>query len=96
MSRNWGWLLIATGILLVVVSMMQMPNDAQTQAQTWTRIPTPAQNDTQKSESTGFGGVILIGPIPIVFGSSPQMAMGSMIMALVLMLAAFLLFRGRA
>lgn len=75
MSRNWGWLLIATGILLVVVSMMQMPDDARTQAQTWTRIPTPAQNDTQKSESTGFGGVILIGPIPIVFGSSPQMAM---------------------
>ena len=96
MSRNWGWLLIATGILLVVVSMMQMPNDAQTQAQTWTKIPIPAQNDTPKSESTGFGGVILIGPIPIVFGSSPQMAMGSMIMALVLMLAAFLLFRGRA
>jgi uncharacterized protein (TIGR00304 family) len=96
MSRNWGWLLIATGILLVVVSMMQMPDDAQTQAQTWAKIPTPAQNDTQKSESTGFGGVILIGPIPIVFGSSPQMAMGSMIMALVLMLAAFLLFRGRA
>ncbi len=96
MSRNWGWLLIATGILLVVVSMMQMPNNAQTQAQTWTRITTPAQNDTQKSESTGFGGVILIGPIPIVFGSSPRMAMGSMIMALVLMLAAFLLFRGRA
>jgi len=99
MSRNWGWLLIATGILLVVVSMMQMPDEARTQAQaqaqTWTRIPTPAQNDTQKSESTGFGGVILIGPIPIVFGSSPQMAMGSMIMALVLMLAAFLLFRGR-
>jgi uncharacterized protein (TIGR00304 family) len=79
MSRNWGWLLIATGILLVVVSMMQMPNEAQMQAQTWTKMPTPAQNYTQRSESAIFGGVILIGPIPIVFGSSPQMAMGSMI-----------------
>jgi uncharacterized protein (TIGR00304 family) len=43
----------------------------------------------------GIGGVILIGPIPVVFGSSPEMAIASMILALVLMAVSYLLFRGR-
>ncbi len=32
-----------------------------------------------------YGGVLLIGPIPIIFGSSPQMALASMLLAIVLM-----------
>jgi uncharacterized protein (TIGR00304 family) len=43
--------------------------------------------------SASYGGVILIGPIPIVFGSSPQMALASMLLGLVLMAISFLLFR---
>lgn len=29
-----------------------------------------------------FGGVILIGPIPIVFGSTPYMALAAMLLAI--------------
>lgn len=42
--------------------------------------------------SASYGGVILIGPIPIVFGSSPQMALASMLLAIMLMAISFLLF----
>lgn len=48
------------------------------------------QNAMQGSAS--YGGVVLIGPIPIVFGSSPQMALASMFLGLVLMALYFLLF----
>jgi uncharacterized protein (TIGR00304 family) len=37
------------------------------------------QNPSQGN--SGYGGVILIGPIPVVFGSSPEMAIASMIAA---------------
>ena len=46
--------------------------------------------------NTGFGGVILIGPIPIVFGSSPAMAIATILMATALMIISFLLFRRSA
>jgi uncharacterized protein (TIGR00304 family) len=46
-------------------------------------------------ENAGYGGVLLIGPIPIVFGSSMEMALLSMLLALGLMAFSFLLFRGR-
>ena len=39
-----------------------------------------------------YGGVILIGPIPIVAGSNPQMAVISMFMAAVLMIISYVLF----
>jgi uncharacterized protein (TIGR00304 family) len=41
--------------------------------------------------NASFGGVVLIGPIPIVFGSSPQMALASMLLAIILMALSFLL-----
>lgn len=44
---------------------------------------------------TNLGGVLMIGPIPIVFGSSPEMAVASMLLAMAMMALSFLLFRGR-
>jgi uncharacterized protein (TIGR00304 family) len=43
--------------------------------------------------STSYSGVVLIGPIPIILGSSPQMAVVSMLMAAGLMILSYLLFR---
>jgi uncharacterized protein (TIGR00304 family) len=74
MGREWGWLLIATGIFLIGASFFQAPGQV----------------------SSGFGGVLLIGPIPIVFGSSPEMAVAAMILAIALMVLSFLLFWRRA
>ncbi len=79
MRRDLGVLLIATGFLLVIISLVQ--------------------NIMQSSSgqgNTGFGGVILIGPIPIVFGSSPAMAIASMLLAIALMIISFFLFRRSA
>jgi uncharacterized protein (TIGR00304 family) len=42
--------------------------------------------------SASYGGVILVGPIPIIIGSSPQMAIISMLMAAVLMIISYVLF----
>jgi uncharacterized protein (TIGR00304 family) len=38
------------------------------------------------------GGVILIGPFPIIFGSDPQAAKGVIILAILLIFVAFLFF----
>lgn len=38
------------------------------------------------------GGVILIGPIPIIFGSDKGMVVTAVILAIVLMIVAYLLF----
>jgi uncharacterized protein (TIGR00304 family) len=43
--------------------------------------------------STSYGAVLLIGPIPIVLGSSPQIAIVSMLAAAGLMMLSYLLFR---
>jgi len=44
--------------------------------------------------NAGYGGVILIGPIPIVFGSNPGTAAAAMLLAVALMILSFLLFLG--
>jgi uncharacterized protein (TIGR00304 family) len=43
-----------------------------------------------------YGGVLMIGPIPIIFSSSPQTALISIASALALMIISFLLLRSLA
>jgi uncharacterized protein (TIGR00304 family) len=74
MSREWGWLLVAAGFLLIMISFMQAA---------W-------------QGNANYGGVILIGPIPIVFGSNPGTAAAAMLLAVALMILSFLLFWRRA
>ena len=50
---------------------------------------------TSKSEGTGevqAGGVIMIGPIPIIFGTNKNIATISIVLAIILMIVAYLLF----
>jgi len=52
---------------------------------------------TGTAQRKGFGGVVLIGPIPIVFGSSKRMALLAAVIAviiLVLMVLSFFFSRG--
>jgi len=46
-----------------------------------------------KKTSVKGGGVVLIGPIPIVFGSNWKIAMVMMIVAIILIIVAFFAFR---
>jgi uncharacterized protein (TIGR00304 family) len=71
MRQAIGLVIIATGFLLVMISLLQ----------------------NSSRDSASYGGLMLIGPIPIIFGSSPKMAFVSMIMAAGLMVLVFLLFR---
>lgn len=40
-----------------------------------------------------YGGVVVIGPIPIVFSSSPEMAMFSIVIAAIFLLIAYVFMR---
>ena len=45
------------------------------------------------SSSTEYGGIVLIGPIPIVFGSSPEMAALGIVIAAIMLLIMYSAFR---
>ncbi len=48
------------------------------------------------ASNTNFGGLIMIGPIPIAFGSSPEITVIGMVIGLLLMLMFFILGRRNA
>ncbi len=46
--------------------------------------------------NTSFGGLVMIGPIPIAFGSSPSITVIAMVIGLLLMIAYFIIGRRNA
>ncbi len=48
------------------------------------------------AQNAAFGGLVMIGPIPIAFGTSPWMTVIAMVIGLLLMLAFFILGRRNA
>ncbi len=46
--------------------------------------------------NTSFGGLVMIGPIPIAFGSSPLITVIAMVIGLLLMIAYFIIGRRNA
>ena len=50
------------------------------------------REDGEDRVKTEFGGVVMIGPIPIVFGNNTRAATLAIVLTMVLMLLAFLLF----
>ncbi|MCZ7379951.1 MAG: DUF131 domain-containing protein [Candidatus Methanoperedens sp.] len=48
------------------------------------------------ARNTNFAGLVMIGPIPIAFGSSPGITLIAMVIGLFLMLAFFMLGRRNA
>lgn len=55
--------------------------------------PRPGENETQKPRKARYGGVVLVGPIPIIFGSDKNSMYIAVALALVLMaVSAFLLY----
>jgi len=59
--------------------------------------PSDEERSSQTKKNTEFGGVVLIGPIPIMFGSSKKMTIFAVIIAvivLVLMVLSLFFIRG--
>jgi len=48
------------------------------------------------TRNTAFGGLIMIGPVPIAFGTYPGITVVAMVIGLLLMLAFFILRRRNA
>jgi uncharacterized protein (TIGR00304 family) len=48
------------------------------------------------ASNAAFGGLIMIGPIPIAFGSSPEITVVAMVIGLLLILMFFILGRRNA
>jgi len=88
-TQGWmgaaGSLLLFLAIISFFIGSWTSATQDPGQVPVETNSPTPAAR-TKKS----FGGVVLIGPIPIVFGSDEKIAK-SMLMIAVAILAAFVL-----
>lgn len=75
-----GFLIIMLGFFLIIIgSIWQSSSSNQSQG-------------TDSESEIKTGGVILIGPIPIIFGSDKGMMYTGVIMALILMAVAYFLF----
>ena len=83
--------LITLGFLIVLIGMLVILAGVFTLAyQSW---KTSGEGGVEKPETTvRGGGVIMIGPIPIIFGSDMGAVKLAVIMAIVVMLLAFVLF----
>jgi len=80
----FGLLLVMLGILLILTSFFG-------EGEFWQR----GENYSRPSERSEkkFGGVVLIGPIPIVFGET-RLAVIALVLTIILMLLLLLLFFG--
>ena len=75
-------IIVITGIIVIFVGIIIL------------LIGTALQS-TSQNEEVHTGGVILIGPIPIVFGNDKSLIVGGMIFAVVIMILWYLLvYRG--
>lgn len=81
-----GFLVVMLGIILIFIgTVLQSSSNNQSNS----------DNNTQKTDIQ-TGGVIMIGPIPIIFGNNKGMVGVSVAFAIILMIIYFLLFyRGR-
>ncbi len=73
-----GTILVILGFFLVAFSIMRSISEDKSSA---------------REEQVRGGGVILIGPIPVVFGTDKRFTLIAMILAIVLMLLAIIFLR---
>ena len=85
------------GIFLLIYGLVETPDFEQTPDYSvdevmdeWNRVEETRKKE--KERKVDFGGVVMIGPIPIVFGSDRKAAMLAMLLAILLMLLAMLTF----
>ena len=75
-----GFLIIIVGIILMFIGSIIQSTSS-----------TNSQDNGSKTEIK-TGGVIMIGPIPIIFGSDKGMAVTGVILAIILMVLYYILF----
>lgn len=75
-----GFLIIFLGIIVIIVGTI------------WQSASSGGTADNGSKSEIKTGGVVLIGPIPIIFGSDKRMAITGVILALILMVVYYVLF----
>lgn len=87
-----GTILIIVALVLIFIVFIREftipyePEPGQQKAAK-TRQPAPSQAPGAKKK---FGGVVLIGPIPVIFGSDPKTTIIIIVLAIILIIAAIL------
>jgi uncharacterized protein (TIGR00304 family) len=77
-----GEKLISLGVVAVIIGMFLI----------FVGTALQASGKTEKNEKVSAGGVVLIGPIPIIFGSDRGMVSLALIGAVILMVMYYLIF----
>ena len=77
-----GSMIVVTGIVVIFIGIILV-------------VIGSALQSTSQNEEVHTGGVILIGPIPIIFGNDKSLIVGAMIFAVVIIILWYLLiYRG--
>lgn len=82
-----GIILLLLGFLLVAIGMMRSVKENEEPEEQL------SPHREVREEKVKGGGVILIGPIPIVFGTDKRFALVAMVLAIVLMLLAIIFLK---
>ena len=86
-----GILLIFLGTFLLFISPFSHPHNLPpTDYESYKAPPQPLEEKIEKN--TKIGGVVMIGPIPIVFGSDRNTAMLSVVIAILMLLSIAIFF----
>ncbi len=101
-----GWVALAAGIVLIFMGLLEHPRaepfepfepykqyevNSFAERKRWDYEDEELE-ELERKPRTEFGGVVMIGPIPIVFGNNSRAATLAIVLTIFLMLMTFLLF----
>jgi len=81
----------ALSILAIVIGVFLLIIDAVRRAAPGAPEPSSAGEGTARPR-TGWGGVVIVGPVPIVFGSTPRLTIVALVIAAAILTMVLLLF----
>jgi uncharacterized protein (TIGR00304 family) len=80
-----GMFLITIGLFVLTLGMMYPSKSGENSQQ-------DVYDKHNEKQDVEFSGVVMIGPIPIVFGNSPSLAILSILIAIAMMIWMFLFY----
>ncbi len=81
------------GIIFIFIAIILFSFGFVSEAQPFEKYPYEKEVPSEQKKSIKGGGVVLIGPIPIVFGSSWKIAVVLMILAIIIIIVSLFVFR---
>ena len=89
-----GILMVLAGAFLIAIAISTSSRQQQdSEYIEHTHHETHPESENRSNTRVRGGGVIMLGPIPIIFGSDKSSAQSSIILAIILILLALMFFR---